>query len=117
MRRRLGRQLVEAGERLGVAVDVELLEARQEAIASEDPEQEELPLEGAAAGAVGAEERPPHEERIGLQAEDVVCRRAASSASSSQARMSWSAPSAPRADQVPKIRWSTTSMAGANAAA
>ena len=43
---------------------------------------EELPLEGAAAGAVGAEDRPAHEERIGPQAEDVVdaawrCRRRA----------------------------------------
>ena len=40
--------------------------------ASEDPEPEELPLVGAAAGAVGAEVRPAHEERIGPQAEDVV---------------------------------------------
>ncbi len=66
------RQLVEAGERLGVAVGIELLAARHEAIGSEDPEHEEGPLEGAAAGAVGAEVRPAHEERVGSQAEDVV---------------------------------------------
>ena len=47
-RRRLdfGRQLVEAGERLGVAIGIEQLDARHEAIGSEDPEQEEWPLEG-----------------------------------------------------------------------
>ena len=31
-----------------------------------------MPLEGAAAGAVGAEVRPAHEERVGSQGEDVV---------------------------------------------
>ena len=71
-RRRTGPQRVEAGDRLGLAVDVEVIEARQQAIASEDPELEELPLEGAAASAVGAEERPPQEERVRLQTEDFV---------------------------------------------
>ena len=70
--RRLDDQLVEAGQRVGLAVGIEVLEARQKAIASEDPELEELPLEGAASSAVGAKERPPPEERIRLQAEDLV---------------------------------------------
>ncbi len=53
-------------------VGVEQLDARHEAIGSEDHEPEEVPLEGAAAGAIGAEVRPAHEERVGSQAEDVV---------------------------------------------
>ena len=70
--RRLGRQLVEAGERLGIALGVELLPARQETIDSEDPEHQELALVGTAAGAEGARIRPAHEERVGSQTEDVV---------------------------------------------
>ena len=50
-RRWLGRQLVEAGERPGLALGLELLPARQEAVGSEDPEHEGVPLEGAAADA------------------------------------------------------------------
>src|SRR5439155_11979853 len=50
-RRWLGGQLVEARERLDLALGVELLPARQEAVGSEDPEHEEVPLEGAAADA------------------------------------------------------------------
>ena len=68
----LGRQLVEAGERLGLAIGVEPLPACQEAVGSEDPEQEEVPLEGASTDADGARGRPAHEERVGSQAEDVV---------------------------------------------
>src|SRR6266571_6921320 len=60
-RRRPGRQLVEAGERLVVAISIEDLVARQQAIASEDPEPEERSLIGTAAGAGGAEVSPPHE--------------------------------------------------------
>jgi hypothetical protein len=61
----LGRQLVEADERLGVAVGVEELDARHEAIGLENPEHEEHSLVGTAAGAVGAEVSPPQEECIG----------------------------------------------------
>src|SRR5439155_20277402 len=73
--RRLGRQLVKAGERLVLAVGVEVFDARQQAIGSEDPEREELPLIGATAGAGGAKVSPAHEERISLQAEDFVVAR------------------------------------------
>src|SRR5947208_11750736 len=47
--RRLGCQLVEAGERLVLTIGVEELDARHEAIGSEDPEEEERPLEDAPA--------------------------------------------------------------------
>src|SRR5262249_22075516 len=53
--RRSGRQLLEAGERLGVALGVELLRASHEAIDSEDPEVAKASLERATAGAVRAE--------------------------------------------------------------
>ncbi len=92
--------------------------ARQKTIDSEDPERRELPLEGAAAGAVGAEVRPADEQRVGAQAEDVVVADGDVVGDLEQGRGSvCSTASAPRADQVPKIRWSTTSMAGANAVA
>src|SRR5262249_28990019 len=64
--------LVEAGEGVGVAINVEYLGARCETIGSEGPEVEDWPLEGATAGAVGAEERDGHEERVGPQGEDIV---------------------------------------------
>src|SRR5689334_24111978 len=51
--------------RVGVALDVEHLVARDEAISSEAPELDELPLEGAPTGAGGAQVRPVHEEGIG----------------------------------------------------
>src|SRR5262249_52051369 len=51
--RRSARELVEAGERVGVAVAVELLGARYETVGSEDPQVTEASLERAAAGAVG----------------------------------------------------------------
>ena len=70
--RRLGRQLVEACERLGLAVGVEPLHPRHEAIASKDEVRKVLPLEGAAAGASRAQVRPAQEERVGSQAEDIV---------------------------------------------
>src|SRR5439155_13511249 len=56
-RSRLGRQLVEAGERLGVAVGFEHLPAPHEAIEAEDMERNGAPLEAAAAGAVRTEVR------------------------------------------------------------
>ena len=51
-RRRLGRQLVEAGERLGGTIDIEPLDPRYETIGAEDREHKELSLVGAAGGAV-----------------------------------------------------------------
>src|SRR5207249_3054316 len=71
-RRRLGRQLLEAGERLGVAVGVEELPAPHETVDAEDIERDEAPLEAAAAGAVRTEVRPAHEERVGSEAENIV---------------------------------------------
>src|SRR5438876_6995688 len=70
LRRR--RQLVEAGERLVLALAVELLPARDEAVGSEDPQLAKVSFERAAAGAVRAGVRPPYEERVGSQGEDVV---------------------------------------------
>src|SRR5436309_14595380 len=66
-RSRFPGQLVEAGERLGLAVGVEILDARQQAIGSEDLEEEVLPLIRAAAGAGDAKVSPAQEERISLQ--------------------------------------------------
>src|SRR5262245_52873537 len=71
-RRRLGRQLVEAGERLVGGVDVEELEARLEAVGSEDAELESVLLEFAAACPIGARERRTPEDGVGACAEDVV---------------------------------------------
>ena len=48
------------------------LEARQEAVGSEDPEPEEMPLVAAAAGALDAEVRPAQEHGVGPDADDVV---------------------------------------------
>ena len=70
--RRLGRELVAARERLGVAIDVELLPARHEALGSEGHQQEIWPLESAAARAVGARSRHAQEAHVGAQVEDVV---------------------------------------------
>src|SRR5262249_20870141 len=70
--RRSDDKLVDARERLVLALGVELLAARHRAIASEDEQVTETSLESAAAGAVGAEVRPAYEERIGLQGEDVI---------------------------------------------
>src|SRR5438876_5745587 len=66
------RQLVEAGERLVLALAVELLPARDEAIGSQDPQLAKASFERAAAGAVRAGVHPPYEERVGSQGEDVV---------------------------------------------
>src|SRR5262249_12130382 len=59
-----GGELVEAGERLGLAVPVEHLDARDATIVSKGEEREGLYLPGAAAGAVGAEARRAAEECI-----------------------------------------------------
>src|SRR5262249_40159610 len=67
-----GSQLIETGERLDLALGVEVLEAGQKAIASEDPERNERPLERAAAYQVGTAQRAPPEQRIRLHAEDVI---------------------------------------------
>jgi len=64
-RRRLGRERLEARERFGVAVGVEVLHAREQAIGSEDRELDEPPLVGTAARAGRAEVRPVLEERVG----------------------------------------------------
>src|SRR5262249_23334570 len=70
--RRFGGQLVEARERLGLAIDIEHLAARNVTIGSEDQETEDLCLPGAATGAVGAEARRAPEERVRPSTEDVV---------------------------------------------
>ncbi len=70
-RRRLG-DPVEARERLVVAVRVELLPSAEEALRVERPDHQPGPLVGAAGGAIGAEVRPAHEQRVGTVAEDVV---------------------------------------------
>src|SRR5262245_63172472 len=57
-------ELVEAGERLGDAVDVKYFDARIETIGAEDPEVEGFELEGAAPCTVGAGPRHAHEERV-----------------------------------------------------
>src|SRR5436309_1019274 len=60
----LGRELVEAGERLIVVVGIEQLVAGYEAVASKNEEHEELPLEGTAASACRAEVRPARQQRV-----------------------------------------------------
>src|SRR5439155_8493484 len=55
-----------------VAAGVELLDANQQAIASKDPHEDELPLEGAPAPAIGTRVRHAQKERVGSQGEDVV---------------------------------------------
>src|SRR5262245_40112273 len=64
LRRRplLARQLVEAGERLGLAIGVKALEVRHQSVWSEDPEPNELDLEGAAAIAKRAGAYLPRQE-------------------------------------------------------
>ncbi len=119
-RRRLGRQLVEAGERLGVAVGVEQLEARHEAIGSEDPEQEERAARRrrrrrgrcrSSSGARGA--RRARRPRIVVDRDgDVVGDEQEPAAYALRAPLPLHAQT-----RVPKVRWSTDSMAGANAAA
>src|SRR5207249_12332357 len=61
--RRLGRQLVEAGECLVLAIGVEELDARHEAIGAEDIDRQEHPLIGTAAGRVGAGAGPAERQR------------------------------------------------------
>src|SRR5262249_27272899 len=51
-------KLLEAGERLGVVVDVALLPAREPPVGSERPEHEQRPLERARATAQRARVRP-----------------------------------------------------------
>src|SRR5262249_36018108 len=71
-RRRLGCQVVEAGERLVLAIRREPLEVSQEPVGSEDPERQGRWRVGAAAGADRTEGRLSYEHRLGSQAEDVV---------------------------------------------
>src|SRR5262249_19125649 len=79
-RRRLCRQpfggaqdkLVEARERLGAAIDVEVLLAFDAAIGPEHPELEKLPLERSAACAFGPRGRPADKGYLGSQAKDVI---------------------------------------------
>ena len=68
-RRWLGRQLVEAGERLVLALGVEEFDACQ-AIGSERIEYDERPLIGAPASVGGSSVSRAHDERIGVQAKD-----------------------------------------------
>ena len=112
-----GRELVEARERLVVAVEVELLHVREAAVGPEGPEHEEAPLEGAAAGALGAEVRPADEERVRTKAEDVV--DAGGDLVGGVEQRADPAPerSAPRATPRPTVRWSTNSTSGAMMAA
>ena len=60
----LGRQLVEAGERLVIVVGVEHLDASGEALGIEDPQDEERTLEVAATGPVAALLTQTDEQRI-----------------------------------------------------
>src|SRR5262249_19208826 len=57
-------ELVETGERLGFAVDVEDLDARHATIGPKNEEREARYLPGAAVGEVGAEARRAAEERV-----------------------------------------------------
>src|SRR5262249_2472168 len=67
-----GRELVEAGERLGVAIDVEYLVPCEPTVGSESHEPEVRPFEGATADAIRAEVRPTPEERVGSYGKDVI---------------------------------------------
>ena len=67
----LGDDLVEAGERLVLATGVELFPPFEKTVRSKRPERESMPLVGAA-GAIGAEVHPMHEQSVFSQAEDVV---------------------------------------------
>src|SRR5262249_44376504 len=71
-RRSLSGQLVEAGERLILAADVERLESLYEPIRPEHHDLEHRPLVSAAAQAIGAKVRATSEESIGSEREDVV---------------------------------------------
>src|SRR5262249_39298242 len=71
-RRRPRRQHVEAGERLGVAIDVEYLVPCEPTVGSESYEPEVRPFEGATADAIRAEVRPTAEERVGSYGKDVI---------------------------------------------
>ena len=67
-----GRQLVEAGERLGVAIGVELLDARHEAVGAEDPEEEGTAFRKRRRRCGRCRSSSTHEQRVGSQVEDVV---------------------------------------------
>src|SRR5262245_26334446 len=67
-----GRELVEAGEGHVLAVRIEQLVACYEAVASKEPEQEERPLEGTAAGTRRADVRQAQQQRVKSQSKDVV---------------------------------------------
>src|SRR5262245_48173534 len=70
--RLLGREIVESGEGHFLAVRIEQLVARYEAVASKEPEQEERPFEGTAAGTGRADVRQAQQERVRSQSKDVV---------------------------------------------
>ena len=90
--------------------------ARPSAPKTQEPE--ELPLVGAAAGAVGAEVRPANEQRIGSQVEDVVDASGDVVGELEQGADPAKYAFAPRAgSKQPKDRWSMNSMAGASAVA
>src|SRR5262245_11823581 len=65
-------ELVEAGERVGLSIDLELLPARDEAIGSKNEESEVGSLPDTSAGTVSAGSDPPQDARIGSQGEDIV---------------------------------------------
>src|SRR5262249_58942975 len=71
-RRRLGYELVEAGERLGLVVGSEVFVACHQAVRTEDGEHQVGRFEGAAGLAVGSRTLPTHQEGLGSQTEDVL---------------------------------------------
>src|SRR5262249_60414937 len=70
--RRRSRELVEAGERLGFAPDVEQLAVRHEAVDPEAEEPDDLPLVGPASDARLPRARPAHEQRVRLRGDDLL---------------------------------------------
>ena len=70
-----GRQRVEARERLGFAIVLEELVARDAAIGVEDEEPQERPLECAAALATDTRSQPTQEQRLGRERQHVLAAR------------------------------------------
>jgi hypothetical protein len=109
------RELVEARERLVVAIRIELLEARQAARCVEQPEQEEPALVRAAARALDAEVRPAQEHAVGPERDDVV----GADRRLRRHREQRVEPAQERLDAAPvpspRERWSWNAMSGAAA--
>ena len=65
-------ELVEAGERLDVALGIECLAVDDQPVGAEDTEEKEWRLEDTTAAAVGSGGGPAQQDRAGLEAEDVI---------------------------------------------